>query len=390
MNTRLKKILTGTFVAGILLSGQAFADYNDLIEKLEANGTLTAEEAKGLQIQTIKPDKKDAIGLKITGRMHFQAGYVDQENDVNSGDWSTFEVRRARIGVSATFPYDIKAKVEANVKPGDTSVSSATLHWEKHDMFNLNAGFDQPMSSLEENTSSASILTVERSNVNNNIAAPGESTGVWVSGEAAPFFYHIGLYNGEDVDSSRNTSNEEAEYMFNVNGGVEFDLTEDSTLMVMVSYLQSDDANSGLGSEDVTVASLHFETGPFDIRTEYFMATEGDEDTTGFYIMPSMMLSKQLQAVVRYEQAESDSGSGIRAQSRYSRRTDTVVTGTDEEGDSIVADKGDEFSALYLGMNYYFAKYQKVMVGVEFSELDNTDAGKLDTTSLFGAYRVRF
>jgi hypothetical protein len=192
------------------------------------------------------------------------------------------------------------------------------------------------------------------------------------------------LYNGEDVDSSRNTSNEEAEYLFNANGGIELDLGDDATIMAMVSYLQTDDPNASLGFEDTTVASLHFETGPFDIRTEYFMGTEGDEDTTGFYVMPSMMVSKNLQAVVRYEQVESDSGSGVRAQSRYARRTDVVVVDGDE------ADRGDEFSALYLGMNYYFAKYQKVMFGLEFSELKNTDAGKLESTSLFGAYRVRF
>jgi len=383
MNKTWITFLAGASVAGsLMIGGVAHAGYNDLIKTLEAKGTITADEAADLKAQEVTPDKGDAKSLKITGRVQFQAGYVDQENDVNSGDWSTFEVRRARIGVSGNFTEDIKGKVEANIVPGSVSVRSAFISWGHSDAFNLTGGYDKPVSSLEENTSSASILTVERSNVNNNIAAPGESVGLWADGEAGLFFYHLGLYNGES--GTRNTSNEEAEYLFNAHGGLTLDLAEDTAVTVMVSYLETDDPNAELGYEDVTTAAIHFEAGAFDLRTEYFMGSDEDGDTDGFYIMPSMKLSKQLEAVLRYEQAESDSGSGIGAQSRYAKRTDTVVIGEDK------ADKGDEFSALYLGMNYYFAKYQKVMVGVEVSELENTDAGKLDTTSLFGAYRVRF
>lgn len=328
----------------------------------------------------VTPDKKDATKLKLTGRVQFQVGFVDQENDNGSDDWSTMEVRRARIGASGAFPNDIKAKVEANVKPSDVSVRSAKLTWAKHDAYNVSVGFDKPISSMEEDTSSSSILTVERSNVNNNITAPGESTGLWVSGESGIAFYHIGLYNGEGVDSSRNTSNEDAEYMFNAHGGVTVALSEDSEITAMVSYLETDDPNSELGYDDTTAVAVHFEAGAIDVRAEYFMGTEGDEDTTGFYIMPSMMLNESLEAVARFEVAESDAADGIRAQSRYARRTELADD----------ADRGDDFQALYLGVNCYFQKYNKVMFGIEFSELDNTDAGTLESTTLFGAYRTRF
>jgi len=364
------KILTGASAAGMLMiSSASYAD----------------EEAV-----LVVPDKGDATSLKLSGRMHFQAGYVDQSNDVNSGDWSTMEVRRARVGAKGKFANNISAAVEANVKPSDVSVSAATLTWGHSDALEVTVGFDKPMVSLEENTSSASILTVERSNVNNNIAAGYDSTGIWAAGEVAPFFYHVGLYNGEGVDDSRNSTGVEAEYMFNARGGIELALAEDVDVMAMVSYLESDDPSGELDFDDIAVLSLHVEAGAFDLRTEYFMGTEGDEDTTGFYIMPSVMLSDALEVVARYEMGESDSGSGIRAQSRYARRTDIVVIGEDEEGDAITADRGDEFSAIYLGLNYYHQKYNKFMLGVEFSELENTDAGTLESTTVFSAYRVRF
>ena len=350
---------------------------------------ITANLRAQEDVVFVVPDKGDALKLEATGRVQFQAGYVDQENDVQSGDWSTFEVRRARVGLSGSFGNDMKGKVEANIVPGSVSVRSAFITWSKSDMFNLTGGYDKPKSSLEENTSSASILTVERSNVNNNIAAPGETVGLWASGESGPMFYHVGLYNGEN-ESSRNESSVEAEFMFNVQGGVSFDLSESSSLTAQITYLDTDDPNASLGFDDVTTAALHYKAGAFDLRTEYFMGTEDDEDTTGFYVMPSMKLNDALEAVVRFEMADSDSGSGIRAQSRYARRSDVVVIGQDEEGGDIVADRGDDFTALYLGLNYYFQKYNKVMFGVEFSELDNTEAGTLESTSVFGAYRLRF
>ncbi|MGA0332410.1 MAG: porin [Kiritimatiellia bacterium] len=360
MNTKLLKTLTGAVIVGTMMTT-----------------TLSAQDK---EVVLVIPDKGDVVKLKATGRMHFQFGYVDQENDSGSDDWSTFEVRRARIGLSGSFGNNIKAQVEANVKPSETNVSSATLTWAKNDALNVTAGFDKPMSSLEENTSSASILTVERSNVNNTIAAPGETTGLWVNGESGIFFYHAGIYNGEDVDSARNESGTKAEYLFNLHGGATFNLSEGSKLTAMISYLDTEDAEANSGYDDTTTVALHFKAGAIDVRAEYFMASEGSEDIDGFYIMPSMKLNKSLEAVVRFEASESDSGSGIRAPSRYARRSELA------DG----ADRGDEFTAIYLGMNYYFQKYNKIMLGIEFSELDNTEAGSLDTTSLFGAYRVRF
>jgi hypothetical protein len=104
MNTKLLKNISGALLVGILVSGQASAGYNDLVKTLETKGTITADEAAKLKIVEVTPDKKDVLGLKITGRLHLQAGYLDQKNDVNSGDWSTMEVRRARIGISGKFP----------------------------------------------------------------------------------------------------------------------------------------------------------------------------------------------------------------------------------------------------------------------------------------------
>ncbi|MEX2606429.1 MAG: porin [Kiritimatiellia bacterium] len=390
MNTRLHKLVTGSVLAGIILGGQVFADYNKLIQTLESKGTISADEASELKIQPVMPDNKWAQKMEIRGRVHVQAAYVDGDNDVNSGDYSTFELRRARMGARIALPNNFRGHIEGNLMP-DPSLRAAYIQWREHKPAYIKVGYDKPLSSLEENTSSSAILTVERSNLTNTLAAPGETVGLLVEGEMAPLFYGFGLYNDEgDV---RNTEKESAEYLFNARGGVELELAEDSTLIAMVTYLQSDDPNGNVGGdyEDVTIASLHFTSGAFDIRAEYMIGSAEDSDTDGFYIQPSMMLSDKLQAVVRYEQMESDDAKGIRATSRYGRRSDAVITGVDEEGGNIVADKGDEFSALYAGLNYYLSgNGNKIMLGVEFNELSNTSAGDYETTTVFTAWRTLF
>lgn len=391
MKTTFKTILLGS-VAGALIGGQAFADYNNLLKKLETKGVITSEEASELKAQSVVPDNKWAKNMEIRGRVHVQAAYVDADNDVRSDDYSTMELRRARLGARISLPNNFRAHVEGNILPEDANLRAAYIQWREHKPAYIKAGYDKPLSSYEENESSAEILTVERSHLTNTLAAPGETVGLLLEGKMAPLFYGIGLYN--DEGSTRNTDNASAEYLFNVRGGVNLELTDDSNLTAMVTYLQSDDPNGNVGGkfEDVTIASLVYKTGGFELRGEYMMGSGDDgNDTDGFYIQPSLMLNKKLQAVVRYEQMESDSASGIRATSRYGRRTETVVTGVDEDGKNIVADKGDEFSAIYAGLNYYISgNGNKIMLGVELNELENTKAGDYETTTIFTAWRSLF
>lgn len=392
MTNNCKKIIAYASVSGaLLIGGQSFADYNKLLQTLESKGTLTAEEAKELKIQTVVPDNKWAKNMEIRGRVHVQAAYVDADNDAGSDDYSTMELRRARLGARISLPNNFRAHVEGNILPNEANLRAAYIQWREYKPAYVKFGYDKPLSSFEENESSAEILTVERSHLTNTLAAPGETTGLLVEGKMAPLFYGIGLFN--DEGTSRNTDNTTADYLFNVRGGVNLKPTDGSNLTAMVTYLQSDDPNGNVGSkfEDVTIASLVYSVGGFQIRGEYMIGSNNDDDTDGFYIQPSFMLTEKLQAVVRYEQMESDSATGIRATSRYGRRTETVITGTDEDGKNIVADKGDEFTALYAGLNYYLSgNGNKIMLGVEINELKNTKAGDYDTTTVFTAWRTLF
>ncbi len=398
MKNTFRNILAGATLAGALIAGgQSFADYNKLVDTLVAKGSLTAEEAAKLKVQPVKPASKFVDSLAVRGRMQFQAAYVDGENDKDSGDYSTFEIRRARIGLRGEFPGKVRAEVEANVKPDEFSTSSAYIQWRQHKPAYVTAGFVKPLSSMEENMSSASIITVERSLINNTVAAPGEQVGLLLEGEVAPFFYGVGVFNDQGPEDNRNTSNAEVEYLFNARGGLNMEVSETSNLMVMASYMSSDDEEGAVGGsfEEVTVLSLHFKAGDANLRAEYMMGENEGDETEGFYIMPSYMLSKKLEGVARFEASESDKSDGLRASSRYSRRgeflTYEAVDKVTGETSTKVADKGDEHSAIYLGVNYYLnGDGNKLMFGVEMAELDNTKSGKLETTTLYTAWRTLF
>jgi hypothetical protein len=348
-----------------------------MLAGLSAIGMMSVTVAE----QTVRPASSFVQDIRVRGRVQTQFGYVDAKNDEGSSDYSTFEVRRARIGLRGDFENNFRAQAEANVVPGSSlSMRSAFVQWREHREANIKVGFDKPFTSLEENTSSASILTVERTNISNTVAAPGPTNGVTVEGTLGTFFYGVGLYTGT---ANTNAANESANYMYNAMIGLNLDgmISEGSRLRIRAAYLGDD--NEDASFEEVYVIGFHFAQNGFDLRAEYMVGDNDGSEVKGFYIMPSMMLSENFQGVLRFESSESDSATGIRAASRYVRRAQDL-------GESSTQ-RGDEHWALYAGLNYYLnGDGNKLMFGVEFAELDNTSAGTLESTSVFGAWRTLF
>jgi phosphate-selective porin OprO and OprP len=402
-NPAMKTLKTSLAAAAVAMGAlSAQASYDDLISTLEKNETLTAQEAADLRAKAPKysvlPANKAVKELKIRGRVQVQSAYVDAENDEGSDDYSTAQIRRARIGLRGTLFDSVRAEIEANFVPGDSfSMRSAYLQWRQYKPAYVKFGFDKPRSSYEENTSSAEILTIERSVINGLVAAPGPLTGLSLDGSYSVLSYALGAYTDQ---LNANTSNQESEYLYNAKLALKLDsyLGEGNKLRLQGVYLTSDDPSGAVGSkaDDVYTAAAHLGIKQFDLVAEYFLGDKDDVETKGFYVMPSMYLSKKLQAVARFEQSDSDKATGIRAPSRYLRSVPMLKVAETKDADGNVVGKvdpqvGDEYQAIYLGLNYYFSGHaHKVMLGVEFSELDNTVAGTLTATTLSAAWRMLF
>lgn len=348
--------------------------------------TATAQEERPI----VRPSGSNISDLQLRGRVQAQFGFAHADNDEGSSEFSTMELRRVRMGMRGTLFQNVRAQLEANLVPGSNlSMRSAFLEWREHRPFYLKLGLDKPRFGLEENTSSASILTVERSLISNTLV-PGTMNGFSFSGRASLFSYSAGIY----TDRANRNADGQDDYLYNVSVELSLDdlLYEDLKLRLRADYLNSDDDSGNFGSDDGIAASLHANFGRFDLRGEYMTASRGDDDISGFYVMPSLFVTDKIQAVVRFEMADSDHAKGLRAPSRYAQRVDTLaVRAATDDAPAVDPQRGDDYKALYLGGNYYFAgDAHKLMAGVEVAELDNTDAGKLAMTTVYTAWRMLF
>lgn len=357
-------------------------------------GAALAQDAK--PAATVRPSTSGNLkDLQIRGRVQAQFGYTDADNDEDAGSYSTFEIRRARIGLRGTLFDNVRAQLEANLVPGsDLSMRSAFLQWREHKPAYLKLGYDKPMFGFEEMTSSAAILTVERSLIN-NLLVTGPLTGLSLDGAIEMLSYSAGIYTDRD---NRNADGSD-KYLYNASVGLTLDdLLGDAKLRLRADYLASDDEGGNLGSkfDDAMAASIHFAAGGFDLRAEYMAGDNDGDSVSGWYLTPSLFVSEQVQLVSRFEQADSDKATGIRAPSRYMQRADGLAVRETKDADDVVISKvdpqrGDAYQAVYLGVNYYLnGNNHKLMTGVELAELDNTDAGKLEAVTVYGAWRMLF
>lgn len=396
---RYRKPICGALIA--LLSSTAAparASMDDLLSVLEGNNTITAEQAQGIRDSqpgyTVRPAGSAVPDLAIRGRIQTQFGYTRADNDDGSDDYTTFEVRRVRLGLRGTLPGSVRAQLEANLVPGsDLSMRSAFLQWREHAEAQIKVGYDKPHSSLEENTSSGAILTVERTLLNSLVAAPGPMTGLALDGAVGVLSYGAGIYTDQN---NRNSGGTESKYLYNAFARLTLDdfVGEQNKFFIQGAYLNSDDEDGKFGSrfDDAFTVAGHFVSGPFDLRAEYMLGDNDGTKTSGFYVMPSYYVTDAMQAVFRYERAESDNARGIRAPSRYLRNVSSLAVERDDDGATVRDPQaGDEYQAFYLGLNYYFAGHgHKLMLGAELAELKNTDAGALDGLTVTTAWRMLF
>lgn len=350
----------------------------------------TAEDLK--KITLVRPSSSNIKDLQIRGRIQGQFGYTLVDNDDGSRDHSTLEMRRVRLGMRGTLHDDFRAQVEANMVPGaGFSMRSAFIEWRKHKPAYIKMGYDKPVFGFEENTSSAEILTVERTLINNSLIT-GPMTGLSLAGTQGMFSYNAGVYTDRDNTNAAGEDNDR--YLVNLSAGLKLDdMMDGAKLRFRADYLHSDDPGGRLGGtfdKDAMAISGHYAINGFDLRAEYMIGRREDgNDISGWYIMPSQYLTDNLQVVARIEMAESDRANGLRAPSRYMRRAvDQLPAGApDRDADQ----KGDKYKAGYVGLNYYMAENKhKLMLGLEMAEMENTPKGDLTAMTVYTGWRMLF
>jgi phosphate-selective porin OprO/OprP len=104
--------------------------------------------------------------FKVRGRLHLDAGYVENPDDrvATKNLGYGYRVRRARLGVQGTFPGGFSYVSEVDFANAAVSFADLFLSWKSvpESKFTITAGQHYPFQGLEQITSSNFVTTIER------------------------------------------------------------------------------------------------------------------------------------------------------------------------------------------------------------------------------------
>jgi phosphate-selective porin OprO/OprP len=304
----------------------------------------------------------------LSGRFHYDFATIDSDQ----GDHEESNIRRLRIGPRITLFRRLTFHAELELDPQRRDpfyvrFTDLYVQWSKNPRLVLTAGKQSAPFTLDGATSSRELLTIDRSNLANNIWFPQEYLpGISVSGRSAPWVYRAALY------SSGEANRELGEFSGGTAtlGVIGYDfgpkLRAREALLTGNYVYQHPDRDNTFTRQLEHIGSLNFrfERTKWGARADVSKAAGylGQSGMWAFQAMPFFNVTSKLQAVVRYTFIESDAPNGIRLATYESR---------------VEPGRGDEYKELYLGANYYFYGHRlKLQSGVQLADmLDRADDG---------------
>lgn len=305
------------------------------------------------------------------------------------GDWDGFENRRIRIGTLVDFleHFEFKGvfKEEGEEKGFERSnLTDLWIAWKPSKDWCLTLGQQKPLWSYEYGMSSSKLVTVERSAFVDQFA-PAYSMGAHLAGGIGRFSAGLGAYSGDAEirfagdDGFFLTANlgcdvtDPIRYFDETKWRLDYLFNSDSEQIDSRQPYQHAIATSIAGRRGKLAAMLE---GLYIVGEEGFGGAGGLVAFAKYEIIPD-----RLELVGRYTFSRS-SGDTLRLRTRY----ETEVGGLGDE-------RGDEYHAAYLGLNWYIYGHRlKVQLGAEYSRMNDTvgDGGDFDGVTLLCALRTFF
>ena len=329
-------------------------------------------------------DKENPVVQRVlfTGRFQHDLAIVEADE----GDHRESNIRRVRFGPRITMFRDYLVHVEMEVNPQEREpfylrLTDAYVAWQKHPKAVVMVGKQSVPFTQEGATSSKELITIDRSNLVNNIWFTQEyMPGISVSGRAAPWVYRGGIYSSGAMNREFGRFNGD---MFTL-GLVGYDFAKKLGVREAVltgNYLyQHPDVNNTFTKRFEHIASLHFrlEEPRWGLRTDLSKTAGylGQSDLWAVMLMPYFNASEKLQFVTRYTLVDSDALNGI-SLNTYENR--------------VVTARGDRYTEGYLGVNYFFYGHRlKLQSGVQFADMRDraNDGGAYNGTSWTTGLRI--
>lgn len=411
-------------LVGLVIASAAFAQESSaLINALIKKGVLTSQEAEAIQAEVAKERKgvppdvvaagKATERLSLAGRLQMQ--YASLDTDVRGatfGPVSTdhFFLRRVYLTVRAGLSPSWSALFTYDFAGG--GYDDAEIEWRVNPDLKFDFGFRKVNVGYEEKSSSGNLKSIERSGVtryfveaNNGrrLGAASHRIGVFMDAKRA-LTKDVGLVYGAAVTSPERpetftlassagdgTNNKLAYWgnsaltgklpnkgSWNIGGGLGY-LPDQGGFGV---------ANLGRGF-DLNIYTAHAEasSGAFGLMAEFMTARveggrgfgTGAAQPRGFFVQPALMLSSNIEAVVRYQWLDTD-GRGV-----------TLPDVIRSAGASPLM---DEFSEWYAGINWYLRGNDlRLQLGGISGETSKTTLGapaKAKTTGIRSQLQMQF
>ena len=334
------------------------------------------------------------LSLKLRGQ--YQWGYLDPaggDDRVKGNRNDNNEWRRFRLGAQAKVLNQFTLKGVWNVGGLDARNKFSDGEWDRSHTegtldeltlsttlkpVTLTVGKHKPAYMAEYRTSSAKILTMERSVLVNQLKAEklygisvanadkkaewGWNAGLWVNGQRDNSWLEPSFNSEDSVTLGMSVSRATGK-----NGRLQLDY--------MHSVHKDAETNrgseyAGPGAQDVFALSWEGKQDKWSFLAEaqaglnVYGGASGAENVFGLVLMPSYRFSPNWEGVVRYQLASGSNA--VKGDSRY-YTTNSTYSGT-----------SDLLQGLYMGANYYVCPENphmlKLMLGAEYLNSEGKDA----------------
>ena len=314
-----------------------------------------------------RDDENEVVqSVLFSGRFQYEFAGVDADQGTRD-EWN---VRRLRLGVKSEFFDQLTVHIEADFNPQERDpfykrLTDAYFGWEASDIFALTVGKQGVPFTLDGSTSSKELLTIDRSNLANNMWFPEEyMPGVSASGGRSNWVYQLGVYSGGSANREFGEFDGSAFGLLSL--GYDFSEAlgvEDALLRGNYVY-QDPDSNNTFTRQLQHIASVNFrfEADRWGFRSDLSLGSGymGQSDLWSVVTMPFFNLTSRFQVVGRHTYIRSEDANGV----RLARYENQVTDG-----------RGDRYHEFYAGVNYYFYGHKlKLQSGVKFADMNDSAA----------------
>ena len=336
------------------------------------------------QFTTLYDNKSNSVVQRVLFSGRFQHEFVGI--DADQGDHDEWNTRRLRVGPRITLFRDYTLHVEAELNPQEMDplymrLTDAYLQWSKSGRLAVTVGKQGVPYTMDGATSSKELLTIDRSNLTNNIWFPQEYLpGLSVSGRITPWLYRVGVYSAGEMNKEFGKFDGGAATLVVVGYDFANRLSVKEALLTGNYVHQTEDTDNTFTRQLADILSVNFklETEGWGLRTDVSTAAGylTQSNLWGITAMPYVNLTDKLQVIGRYTILKSADPNGVQL-ATYENR--------------VVRGRGDEYNEIYLGANYFFYGHKlKLQTGLQFADMNDraNDGGEYSGVSWTSGLRI--